>query len=217
MTNAQPPAIIFDLDGTLADTRDDLTSSLNVLLTEIGKPELSRTEVEGMVGDGIGPLIQRVASVDDPATIAELVNRYRPIYRQRMLDATCLYVGIDEMLDALTQRGALMCVFSNKLDEFTVPICERLLAKWSFVRCLGAGDIVPRKPDPTGALLLAKEMDRAPNEVTFVGDSSIDVDTASAAGMRSIGVAWGFRGRRHLIEAGADHVIDKPLDLLPLV
>ncbi len=213
----KPPAIIFDLDGTLADTLGDLTSSLNVLLAEIGKPGRSRTEVEGMVGDGLGPLISRVAAIDNPKEIRDLVQRYRPLYRERMLDTTCLYPGIDAMLDDLTELDTQMCVFSNKPQEFTTPICETLLVRRTFVRWLGAGETVPRKPNPTGALELASAMDTRPSQVVFVGDSSIDVETAANAGMTSVGVTWGFRTREHLIAAGADYIIDEPAQLLPLI
>jgi len=170
--------------------------------------------MRGMIGEGLPILIERASGLNDSETIAELVERYRPVYSARMLNRTRLYPGIEPLLDILTDADAAMCVLSNKPHVFTAPICDALLSRWPFVRCCGHVDGWPRKPDPARALDLAQAMDREPRDTVFVGDSSVDIATARAAGMHSVAVTWGFRPRADLVAADPDQLIDEPMELI---
>jgi len=211
------PAIIFDLDGTLADTLDDITDAVNELLGAIGRPLVKTDDMRGLIGEGLPILIQRASGISDSDVIAELVDRYRPVYTSRMLRKTRLYPGIEGLLDALTAADVAMCVLSNKPHVYTLPICDALLSRWPFVRCCGHTDGYQRKPDPTKAVELAGAMGRKPCDTMFVGDSTVDIATARAAGMRSVAVTWGFRRRAELLAAEPDQLIDEPMALVNLV
>lgn len=173
--------------------------------------------MRGLIGEGLPILIRRVSGIEDAGVIADLVERYRPAYTARMLDKTHLYPGIDATLDALAAADVPMSVLSNKPDVYTVPICNALLSRWPFVRCCGHVDGALRKPDPTKAVELAEAMGRKPRETIFVGDSTVDIETARAAGMRSVAVTWGFRPREELAEAAPNQLIDDPRALIRLV
>lgn len=210
----RPPGLIFDLDGTLADTLDDITASLNHALSHVGLPQASRERVRPMIGEGLPMLLSRATGSSDPELIERMLPVYRSHYREHGLDRTRLYDGVFELLDALTQRGCPLAVLSNKPHDFTADICRVLLARWRFVAMDGFRDGGPRKPDPAAAIALAERLNRRCAEVFFVGDSAVDVRTALAAGMTPIGVTWGFRDRQELADAGAEHIIDLPIDLL---
>ena len=209
--------VIFDLDGTLMDTVDDLTNAVNVLLEEIDRPPVSRESVRGMIGEGLSIFLQRASGIDDPETIASLMERYRPLYFARLLDNTKLFPGIPMLLDAVVEADMPMCALSNKPHEYTVPLCEALLNRWSFVRIQGTVDGVPKKPDPTAALALTREMNRPPANVYFVGDSTVDIQTAQNAGMISIAITWGYGDREELVGAEPALVVDTPEQLARLI
>ena len=211
---ADPVGVIFDLDGTLIDTLDDIADSLNLVLEESGRVRLSRAHVRSIIGEGLTSLICRASGVDDPDELARLVARYRTIYSERMFLNTRPYPGIASLLDALSERRIPMCILSNKSHEFTVPMCAQLLSRWSFVRVVGATDEATRKPDPTNALEMAEVMGLDPWEVWFVGDSNVDVQTGQNAGMRTIAVTWGLRDRQELIEAKPNALVDEPMQIL---
>ncbi len=206
--------VMFDLDGTLADTLDDITDSLNAAFDACGYAPLTSGKARQLIGAGLSTLLQRASNETDAQRLDELVHRYREEYRRRLMERTRLYDGIPDLLDTLTARNTIMAVLSNKPDEFTAPICSALLGRWSFVRFQGSLPDTPRKPDPTLALQLCKDMGLAPGDVVFVGDSDADVDTARNAGMIAVGVTWGFRDRAHLVAAAPDVVVETPAALI---
>jgi phosphoglycolate phosphatase len=212
-----PRAVVFDLDGTLADTLEDITNAMNEVLVEIGHSTVTLDNMRGLVGEGLSVLIERATGITDADEVALLVKRYQPAYASRMLHHTRLYPRIDAALDALTGAGVSMCVLSNKPHYFTGPMCDALLSEWDFVRCLGHRDGHPRKPDPAAALELVAAMSRKPRDVFFVGDSAVDIKTAHNAGMPSIGVTWGFRDRDELVAAGAAHLVNTPAELAEVI
>lgn len=214
---ALPIGLIFDLDGTLVDTLDDIADSLNLVLEESGRARLSRMHVRSIIGEGLTNLIRRASGVENPEELARLVARYRAVYRERMFVHTQPYPGIEDLLDALTERRIPMCVLSNKSHEFTVPMCGELLSRWSFVRVIGATDEATRKPDPRNALDLAQAMELEPHQVWFVGDSNVDVHTGRNAGMRTIAVTWGLRDREELVAANPDAILDDPKQIVSVV
>ena len=204
------PAVIFDLDGTLADTIEDITAGVNVAIADIGLGPLDTDRVRALVGDGLPMLIARAAAGADADTHARLVARFRVYYREHLLDHTRLFPGIDGVLDRLTAGSFAMAVLSNKPHDATQVICNELLRPWPFVACWGADPDRPHKPDPAAALALAEELGRPAARIVFVGDTSIDVNTAKNAGMPVVGVTWGFRDRQDLVDAGADVIVDRP-------
>ncbi len=211
------PGIIFDLDGTLADTLEDITDALNELLADLDRPQLRLEEVRGFIGEGLPTLISLVTGIEDEALIASLAERYRPVYSKRLLNKTRLFPGVAEMLEKAAALGCPMSILSNKPHVYTAPICSGLPTSHLFVRCLGHRDGTQRKPDPASALELAAEMNRPAAEILLVGDSSIDVLTGRNAGMTTVGVTWGYRPRGELVDAGAHHVIDRPGQVIEIV
>ncbi|HEY3242298.1 MAG TPA: HAD family hydrolase [Phycisphaerae bacterium] len=210
------PGVIFDLDGTLADTLNDITASVNHALAAVGRPPRPRDVIRPMIGEGVRVLLARAAERDDPQLIDRMLPVYRAHYHAHALDQTRLYPGIDEVLNVLVAGGCPLAVLSNKPHDFTVEICRVLLAPWPFVAIDGHREGDARKPDPAAAIALAQRMARR-HEVFFVGDSGIDVRTALAAGMTPIGVTWGFRSLDEIQAAGAQLIAHAPSDLPRLI
>lgn len=209
-------AVIFDLDGTLADSIGDIGGAMNEALAARGLPTHSLDAYKRMVGDGVEMLAQRAgqgAKVD----LNELVAEYRQRYAHRIESDTRPYPGIPQMLDALVARGLTLAVLSNKRDDFTVELVRRQFSRWPFAQVRGEREGVPRKPDPTAALDIAKALNVAPADCAFVGDTPIDMNTAYAAGMVGIGVLWGFRPKDELQQAHARHLVAHPDELVALL
>jgi phosphoglycolate phosphatase len=211
-------AFLFDLDGTLVDSLADIAVAMNEALVEAGAAPHSPEAYRLFVGDGVDVLARRAAPPDlagDGPRRAALVARYQAIYAGRLTLSTRPYPGVPELVASLRSRALPLAVLSNKPDPATRAIVEALFPAESFVAVRGQRPGVPRKPDPAAALELAAELGLAPAEIAFVGDTSVDIRTARAAGMRAVGVAWGFRPEE-LREAGADLVVDAPADLASL-
>lgn len=212
-------AVIFDLDGTLLDTLDDLADSMNAALARLGLPVHHRDLYRYFVGDGLGILASRV--LPEARRSAEMIQRVSDEmlgeYTTRWAVHTQPYDGVLQMLELLSRRGYLLNVFSNKPEEFTRLMVEHFLSDLPWVKVRGARDGVPRKPDPAGALAIAKELSLEPEQFLYLGDTNTDMITASSAGMYPIGVLWGFRPRRELEESGAKALISHPLDLLQVI
>ncbi len=212
-------AMLFDLDGTLLDTLDDLGDSINRALARFGFPGHPRDAFRYFVGDGVRMLVERALPEDrrDPATNEAVLKAYREEYRQGWNCKTRVYPGIPELLDALTARGIALGVLSNKPHDMTRKCVEGYLARWTFDVVFGQRDTVARKPDPAGALEAARHLDVAPAEVLYLGDTSTDMDTARAAGMFAVGATWGFRPESELREHGAQAIVHHPDDVLELL
>jgi len=210
--------VLFDLDGTLADTLEDLADAMNRVLRSEGLQEHSYDDYQRMIGHGIHRLVGDALppGARDDETIARCFDRMMEDYSAHSLVKTHLYDGIAELVRALRAGGVKLAVFSNKADEATRRIVDGLFPAGSFDVVAGARPGVPLKPDPTGALLVAARLGVAPSGIVYVGDSPTDMRTAAAAGMRPVGVSWGFRTRDELVGAGAGTVLDRPLQLLDL-
>ncbi len=211
-------AVLFDLDGTLLDTLADLASSTNQLMAELGFPEHPAESYKLKVGNGIVELVRRALPEQEKhdAIVMPAVERLKEIYALHCYETTWPYDGISEMLDRLTDEGYRLAVLSNKPHNFTAAMVERLLNKWNFEYVYGSREGVPRKPDPTAALEIAKKMGLTPGEFFYLGDTGIDMKTAAAAGMYPVGVLWGFRGKEELAENGAKRVISYPGELFDI-
>ncbi len=209
-------AILFDLDGTLLNTIEDLTDSMNQVLSRFGFSGHDQEAYKYFVGDGVESLIRRALPADrvDEEMVAQCVASMRDEYGRRWDKKTRPYPGIPELLDALCQRGISMAILSNKVQDFTEICVSRLLSRWSFRIILGARPTVPKKPDPTAALEIAESMDITPRKFLYLGDTSTDMQTAVGAGMFPLGALWGFRTAQELMAHGAKALLKKPLDLL---
>lgn len=212
-------AILFDLDGTLLDTLEDLAVAANRALVSLGLPAHPVAAYRLFVGDGLRILAERLLpEAQRTVTLIDaLVAAFEREYSRNWNKRSTPYAGIPEMLDQLTDDGYRLSVLSNKPDAFTRLCVEQLLPRWTFAPLLGQRSGVPKKPDPAGALEIAAELALKPAEVLYLGDTATDMLTARAAGMEAIGVLWGFRAADELREAGARHLIGHPAELAPLL
>lgn len=212
-------AVIFDLDGTLLDTIDDLANSMNAVLERRGYPGHGTEAYKYFVGDGMRNLVKRAlpeGSRND-AAIDDCLIAMKQEYNRRWDECTRPYEGIPELLSALGLRGVRTAVLSNKVDSFTQLAVEKLLPQADFDIIFGERPGVPIKPDPAGALEICRLMGLAPKDFLYVGDTAVDMKTAVSAGMYAVGVMWGFREARELAENGARIIIPKPAALLDLL
>jgi len=216
-----PPykAVLFDLDGTLLNTLEDLADSVNAALGKLGFDPRPVPNYRYYVGDGLETSIRRALpdGADDDATVQRCMAAMREEYARRWNAKTAPYPGVPEMLDGLVARGLKMAVLSNKPDRFTKQCVAGLLGEWSFDVVLGVSEDVPIKPDPTGALRVSRELNVAPDEFLYLGDTATDMRAAHAAGMYPVGALWGFRTAQELRDAGAALLIGYPPELLDLL
>lgn len=212
-------AAIFDLDGTLLDTIEDIGDSMNYVLAMKGYPIHGIEEYKYFVGDGIRNLVSRALPADkrDEDSVKAALAAMRDVYSKRWDVKTRPYPGITDMLDALTDNEIKLSVLSNKTDDITNMIIKKLLPLWSFYPVFGERRGVPKKPDPAGAFEIIRILGIKPGECLYIGDTGIDMKTAAAAGLYSVGVLWGFRNAEELVENGARTLISHPLDLLSLL
>ena len=212
-------AVLFDLDGTLLDTLQDIADSTNKALGYFDFPQ-HRVEVyKYFIGDGREVLAIRALPEThrDRATVDKLIARMGEEYAIHWSDNTRPYEGVPELLDTLKEHGISMSILSNKPHDFTELMASRLLSLWRFQIVAGALPDVPKKPSPTAALDIAKRLSLKPGEFLYVGDSDVDMKTAVSAGMYPVGATWGFRTSKELLKGGAKVLIDKPADLLRLL
>jgi phosphoglycolate phosphatase len=210
-------AVLFDLDGTLIDSLRDIAESMNRTLARLGNPIHPVDAYRTFVGDGVQQLAQRALPPGaDDSTIATFLDAYRADYRISWKVHTRPYPGIPALLATLADRGIPMAVLSNKPDAVTRTCVEYFFPDTPFIAVHGQRPDVPRKPDPAAALAIAAAMNRSPASCVFVGDTSTDMDTATAAGMLAAGVTWGFRGEDELIAHGADLIAHEAGALLGL-
>jgi phosphoglycolate phosphatase len=212
-------AVLFDLDGTLLNTLEDLADSVNSVLAARGLPQHPVAAYRYFVGDGATVLMTRVLPLQnrDAETIAACVSEFTEVYAEHWNRKTRAYEGIPDLLDALVERRIRKAVLSNKPHAYTRLCVEHLLPQWKFDVILGQGEDVPRKPDPGGALRVAAVLDVAPGDVLYVGDTGTDMQTAVAAGMFPLGVLWGFRTKEELLANGARAVVESPAEITYMI
>jgi phosphoglycolate phosphatase len=212
-------AVLFDLEGTLLDTLEDIANSANSALLRYGLPTHSVDAYRYFIGDGVTMLISRALPDEsrDSDIIAKCVKGFRQDYSRNWNVKTRPYEGVPELLDALAAKHIKMAILSNKPDDFTKQCVSELLPNHNFEMILGQRDAIPIKPDPVGALQIADRLGITPSRFLYLGDSAIDMKTAVRAGMFPVGALWGFRPLEELQEHGAQAVIDHPMDLLGLL
>jgi phosphoglycolate phosphatase len=212
-------AVIFDLDGTLLNTLEDLADATNMALRNLGYREHDLQAYKYFVGNGIEPLVKRALpeSQRNEENLQRCVELMKSEYARRWTNKSRPYPGIPELLEGFTTSGYQLNILSNKADEAIQPIVAALLSRWHFNTVLGATAATPKKPDPTAALSIAEQCGIPPRQTLFLGDTAIDMQTARACGMYGIGVLWGFRPAEELIAGGARMLINEPQDLLPWI
>ena len=208
--------IIFDLDGTLADTMDDLKTAVNATLTKLGYETRAKFELLNFINNGSRELIRRslpTAVQSENFIIDSAHSLFFEEYEKCFCEKTRAYTGINEALLTLKQNKFKLGVLSNKPDKFVRVIVSTLFGENTFDFVMGKSDF-PHKPDPSSALYVAKELGVKPHKCIFVGDSDIDMFTAENADMRSIGVEWGYRSTDLLLSAGANYIAKNPAEMI---
>lgn len=210
---------IFDLDGTLLDTVGDLAAACNRMLALRGLPEHTYDDYCRFVGNGILRLVERALPEElrTPEYVAAARADFVRFYLEAIDRYTKPYAGIPELLAEAARRGVRLAVASNKFQQGTEQLVRRFFPAIPFAAVLGQRPDVPLKPDPAVVEEILARTGVPRERALFVGDSGIDMQTARAAGVRSVGVTWGFRSREELRQAGADVLVDRSEELLRLL
>ena len=213
-------ACIFDLDGTLTDTLDSLEYSVNETMKQIHMPQITKEQCRDFVGNGAKVLIEKALKAGGDEALDRL-DEAMEVYG-RVFDENCTYKvvpykGIERMLETLKKQGIRLAVLSNKPDRQVGHVIKEIFGEGIFDWIQGQKEGVPRKPDPSAALDIADRLGAEIAETAYIGDSEVDAATGKNAGLKTIGVLWGFRDRKTLETAGADHLIERPEELLQFV
>ncbi len=212
-------ALIYDLDGTLANTLPALCQTINMTMDHYSAPHRTYEDVRLALGNGARMLVKRLLPAHiagDEDKLTQALDYYNARYAENYTATDRCYDGMAEAVTELCRQGYRSAVLSNKPDIYTVGLCRILFPEGTFAITRGQREGVPPKPDPTAPLDIAARLGVAPEECAFIGDSEVDIRTAKAAGMMSVGCAWGYRGAQILRDAGADTVIETPAELLTL-
>lgn len=212
----QVKAIVFDLDGTLLDTLDDLWLSVNYTMDKFGFPHRDRREVRGFLGSGVRVLVEKSLPEDKKDMTDECLSVFKAYYDVHKDDNTRPYDGVIDMLKAVRAAGLKSAIVSNKYDA-AVQQLKNVTFNGLVDFAVGEGNGINTKPAPDGVLLALKNLGVSKDEAVYVGDSEVDLKTAENSGLKCVAVTWGFRDRDFLIECGAKNVIDATCELLPLI
>ena len=207
---------IFDLDGTLLDSLEDIAHAANQVLLEIGLKARPIADFQTLVGDGVRVLFQRALpeSIENEALGTRCMELFERFYEGTWHNRSKPYKGIAEILNSLESAGVALAVLSNKPDSFTQKCVSYFFPENRFQAVLGHSPRFPRKPEPASALWIAESAGVSSDRVAYVGDTNTDMKTAVSAGFFAMGVTWGFRTERELIDSGADAVYSTPSELL---
>lgn len=209
-------AVIFDLDGTLLDTLRDLYNSVNHALRTFGFPERTIDEVRRFIGNGVKKLMERsTPEGTDEETNAKCLDCFRAHYLEHMADNTAPYDGVNELIAKLREKGVRTAVVSNKLHSAVVDLCKDYFE--GIEEAIGVSVEAERKPNPVNVLKVLDLFGITAEECIYVGDSEVDVQTAHNAGVKCIGVTWGFRDEAELKENGADFIAHNADEVFNLI
>lgn len=210
--------IIFDLDGTLLNSIEDIGDSMNEVLKKIELPTLSYEDYKLKVGGGFrGLVVNCLPENTKERVIEDTTKLFSDIYDKNYLNKTHPYDGIMEILNELKNRGIKLGVNSNKRNEYTNDLVDKNFKDIPFLKVFGDREGIIKKPDPASAVEIAESMNLKPEEILYIGDSDVDILTGKNANMDTVGVAWGFRGRKELENSGANFIVEKPMDILNLL
>ena len=209
--------VIFDMDGTILDTLDDLTDSVNYALNHFGFPMHSREKVCGFVGNGIRKLIERAVPNGIEMALVDNVHQvFKEYYKQHCADKTKPYSGISVLLKELRQAGCKTAVVSNKADFAVQELCRQYF-NGLFDIAVGDREGILRKPAPDSVYEVLRKLEIAKKDAVYIGDSEVDIETAYNADMDGIAVEWGFRKREFLEEKGAKQIVSAPEEIAKIV
>lgn len=211
--------LIFDLDGTLIDSLTDIALCANIVLREFNLPTHEIQQYKYFVGGGAEVLVNNaIASNASKQLNQEVLKRFKEVYDSELHLNTKPYDGIYELLDILNENKIKVAILSNKPHEFTIKYVKEFFAKYNnILEVHGSKETIPKKPNPKAALQIASSLNLKCEDIYFVGDSDVDMQTAKNANMKAVGVSWGFRGPKELIENGADHIVTTPIDIFNLI
>lgn len=211
--------VIFDLDGTLLDSLKDLAASTNYALRRQGYPEHELRAYRHFVGNGINKLLERALPEADRTEqkVMRLREDFVEYYSEHKADYTAPYAGIVDLLEELKRRGLVLAVASNKYHAATVELIPAYFGDGIFDHVFGQREGIPIKPDPKVVFDIIEAAGMCREEVLYVGDSGVDMQTAVNSGVTSVGVTWGFRDQEELLRNGACHIADEPSEILEFV
>ncbi len=210
--------VIFDLDGTLLNTLDDLANAANYTLEKFGYPTFDTEKYKTFVGNGMKNLIKRILPEDarTPETEEKVLSVFMEYYSAHSTDLTRPYDGVEEMIDALKKMGVKIGMVTNKAHNAAIAIMEKYFSG-KFDCVLGQSEKFPLKPNPASAIFVCESLKSTPANSIFVGDSGVDMETGKNGGFYPVGVLWGFRKEDELYENGAKEVISNPAELLRIM
>lgn len=209
--------VIFDLDGTLLDSIEDIASSMNKVLESLQLPTHKIEDYKHFVGGGVDILVENALNNQSKEIKDEVTKRFKIEYDGKLHSKTLPYDGIYELLDELKKLDINLAVLSNKPHEFTVSYVNHFFKNYNFKEIHGQKKDVPKKPDPKAAIDIVKCLDSSCENTYFIGDTKIDMQTAKNANMTAIGVLWGFRDEKELRDFGADFIVSNPLEILKII
>ena len=212
-------ACIFDMDGTVANTINSISYFANKALLKAGLPEIETEKYNILVGDGAKVLVERMLDTVGASRdlYDEVANEYNSTYNADFLYLTEPYDGIIDMMHELQKKGIKITIFSNKPHRTAIKVSDALFPNGMIDICYGAREGVKLKPDPQGVYEILEKLALKPEECLYIGDTGTDMMTGKAAGLYTIGVLWGFRGREELEENGADAIIKHPAEIMDIV
>ena len=209
--------VIFDLDGTLLDSIEDIASSMNKVLESLQLPTHKIEDYKYFVGGGVDILVENALNNHSKEIKDEVTKRFKVEYDGKLHSKTLPYDGIYDLLDELKKLDINLAVLSNKPHEFTVSYVNHFFKDYDFKEVHGQKEDVPKKPDPKAAIDIVKCLDSSCENTYFIGDTKIDMQTAKSANMTAIGVLWGFRDEKELRDFGADFIVSNPLEILKII
>lgn len=209
---------IFDLDGTLLNTLEDLANACNYALDRFSYPIHELDKYKTFIGNGMYKLVERALPNDnkDKLMVSNVLEVFSQYYNEHMMDMTKPYDGILELLDNLSINGVKLAVVSNKKHDFTIEIVKKYFGE-RFDIVIGHRDNYKAKPDPESVLEVINKFNILKEECIYIGDSNVDVITARNAGVKSVGVSWGFRGKEELAKEGADYLANNTIELRNII
>ena len=211
-------AIIFDLDGTLLNSLTDIADSVNLVLKKYDLPVHSIEDYKLFIGNGIEKLVERALPSDiSKSDFDKYLTEIKSVYEKNQITKTKPYDGIIEMLKTLNDKGVSINILSNKPIDFTKMVVEHFLGNIKFDNVLGAREGIPKKPNPQAVFEIIDNLKLNKEEVLYVGDTGTDMQTAENAGLKSVGVLWGFRGLEELMENNADYIIEETSKIIEII
>ena len=209
--------IIFDLDGTLVDSSEDIAWVANRTLEVMGRTTMIEAAIKERIGWGVGMLLRQIMPGESPERLREAKGIFLDLYAGHLVVKSALYPGVAETVDRLSRAGKTLAILTNKPHALSVEIVKRLFGDAIFAELVGGDSLTKRKPDPEPVKYIMDSLGAGVSDSVIVGDSPVDVEAGKGAGIYTIGAAYGFRGVVELEEAGADVIIERFPELVDIL